>query len=223
MTTLRGFVQPPDCPLTHTLLAYWRKLLACVLTPLAAMDAEGSRWVHDGHTMEPPDALRAFRRSFYECFHRRRDALFELADAILTADGTSPSPAHLSLQASHRRGWGSLYAALDRGRIDYQALRKLLTRHPLAGTEGEPFVYAVDTSVWDRCDAECSPERGFYYHPSRHWAGQPIVAGWAYQWIAQLSFVRESWTAPVDVRRVRPGQDANVVAAEQVGSFLGRR
>ena len=107
--------------------------------------------------MEPPDAFQTFRRSFYECFHRRRDALFELADAILTADGTSPSPAHLSLQASHRRGWGSLYAALDRGRIDYQALRKLLTRHPLAGTEGEPFVYAVDTSVWDRCDAECSP------------------------------------------------------------------
>jgi DDE superfamily endonuclease len=75
--------------------------------------------------MESPDALRAFRRSLYECFHRRRDALFELADAILSADGAAPSPAHLSLQASHRRGWGSLYAALDRGRIDYKALRKL--------------------------------------------------------------------------------------------------
>jgi DDE superfamily endonuclease len=135
----------------------------------------------------PPDALRAFRRSFYECSHRRSDALFELADAILTADGAAPSPAHLSLQASHRRGWGSLYAALDRGRIDEEALRKLLARYPLAlgATEGEPSVYAVDVSVWDRCDAECSPERGFYYHPSRHSAGQPIVAGWAYQWIAQ--------------------------------------
>jgi hypothetical protein len=131
--------------------------------------------------MEPPDALRAFRRSFYECFHRRRDALFELADAILTADGATPSPAHLSLQASHRRGWGSLYAALDRGRIDAETLRKLLACHPLAGAAvvGEPPVYAVDVSVWDRCDAECSPERGYYYHPSRHSAGQPIVAGWA--------------------------------------------
>jgi hypothetical protein len=28
----------------------------------------------------------------------------------------APSPAHLSLQAPHRRGLGSLYAALDRGR-----------------------------------------------------------------------------------------------------------
>jgi hypothetical protein len=97
--------------------------------------------------MEPPDAIRAFRRSFYECFHRRGDALFELADAILTADGTAPSTAHLSL-----------HAALDRGRIDDEALRKLLARHPLAGAEGEAAVYAVDTSVWDRCDAETSPE-----------------------------------------------------------------
>jgi hypothetical protein len=91
--------------------------------------------VHDGHTMEPPDALRAFRRSFYGCFHRRSDALFELADAILSADGAAPSPAHLSLQASHRRGWGSLYAALDRGRIDDEALRKLLARYPLPSAE----------------------------------------------------------------------------------------
>ena len=178
--------------------------------------------MHDGCIMEPHDALCAFRRSFYECLHRRKDALFELADAILTADGAVPSPAHLSLQASHRRGWGSLYAALDRGQIDAESLRKLLARHPLAGAERETPVYAVDASVWARCDAETSPQRGYYYHPSRHSAGQPIVAGWAYQFVAQLSFMRESWTAPVDVERVRPDQDANGVAASQVKALLGR-
>ena len=173
--------------------------------------------------MEPSDALRAFRRSFYRCLRRRSDALFELADAILAADAALPSPAHLSLQAPHRRGWGSLYAALDRGRIDAEALRDLLVRHLLAlGGAGEPPVYAVDASVWPRCDAETSPGRGYYYHPSRHSAGQPIVAGWAYQFVARLNFVRESWTAPADVVRVRPDQDANAVATEQVGALLGR-
>ena len=116
----------------------------------------------------------------------------------------------------------SFYAALTRGRIDAEVLRDLLVRHPLAGSGATP-VYAVDTSVWPRCDAECSPERGYYYHPSRHSAGQPIVAGWAYQFVAQLNFIRESWTAPVDVERVRPAQDANEVATEQVRSFLLRR
>jgi DDE superfamily endonuclease len=164
------------------------------------------------------DTLRAFRISLYDCLHRRADALFELTDALLTAEAV-PSPVHLSLQPSHRRGWGSLYEALSRGRIDVRALRRLLACHPLVGSEMP--VYAVDMSVWDRCDAETSPERGFYYHPSRHSAGQPIVAGWAYQFIARLNFVRESWTAPVDVERVRPAQDANEVAAEQVKAFLG--
>ena len=169
----------------------------------------------------PPDALRTFRRSFYECLHRRRDALFELTDAILTADASAPSPVHLSLQPAHRRGWGSFYAALARGRIDAELVRELLARHPLAGSGATP-VYAVDVSVWPRCDAECSPERGYYYHPSRHSAGQPIVAGWAYQFVAQLNFIRESWTAPVDVERLRPAQDASEVAAEQVKALLDR-
>ena len=168
--------------------------------------------------MDPSDALnallRTFRDSFYdECFLPRADALFELTDALLTAD-VIPSPAHSSLQPSHRRGWGSLYAALDRGRIEGQALRRLLARHPLAGG-GETPVYAVHVSVWPRCDAESSPERGYYY-PSRHSAGQPIVAGWAYRFIARLIFLRESWTAPADVQRVPPTQDANTVAVEQV-------
>lgn len=61
------------------------------------------------------DTFRNFRSSLYNCLYRRVDALFELTDAILTA-GAVPSPVHLSLQLSHRRGWwGSLYA-LSRGR-----------------------------------------------------------------------------------------------------------
>jgi hypothetical protein len=116
--------------------------------------------------MEPSDALRTlgtFRYSLYdECLHRRADALFELTDALLTADAV-PSPVHLSLEAPHRRGWGSLYAALNRGRIDAEALRGLLARDPLlAGGADKHPVYAVDVSVWPRCDAEASPERGFY-------------------------------------------------------------
>jgi hypothetical protein len=76
--------------------------------------------------------------------------------------------------------------------------------------------------VWSRCDAEASPDRGFYYHPSRPSAGQPIVAGWAYQWIAQLGFSRDGWVAQMDVMRVQPKQNANEVAAEQVKGLLHR-
>ena len=86
--------------------------------------------------------LRDFRAALYACFTRRADALFELTDALLTADAV-PSPVHLSLAPAHRRGWGSLYAALREGHIDVDAPRGVLARHPLAG--GQP-IYAVDCS-----------------------------------------------------------------------------
>ena len=85
-----------------------------------------------------------------------------------------------------------------------------------------PAVYAVDASSWPRCDAECSPERGYYHHPSRHSAGQPIVAGWNYSWIAQLNWAADSWTAPLDVRRIRPAEDTGQVTASQVAALVGR-
>jgi hypothetical protein len=150
---------------------------------------------------------------------RRQDALFDLTDAILTA-GAAPSPVHLSLVPAHRRGWVSLYAALAKGQIDEGDVRQLLARYPSA--EDRPAVYAVDVSPWPRCDAEASPGRGYLYHPSRHSAGQPIVAGWAYQLVAGLSFERDSWVTPVDARRVPPQQDANDIAAKQVMGLVSR-
>ena len=173
-------------------------------------------------TVQPLDDLRAFRNSLYRCFERRADALFELADALLTA-GTVPSPVHLSLSPVHRRSWGSLYAALSRGRIEEGSLRELLAGHASTGDASRAPIYAVDVSVWSRCDAEASPGRGYYYHPSRHSAAQPIVAGWAYQLVARLSFERDSWVAPTDARRVRGEEDANDVAVAQVKDLLRRR
>ncbi len=167
--------------------------------------------------------LRMFRERLYACMGRRADALFELVDAILSA-GAVPSPPHLSLAPIHRRGWGSLYAALSKGQLAEDPLRELLAGHPLEDNtkEATPPVYAVDVTSWPRCDAESSPGRGYYYHPSRHSAGQPIVAGWAYQLIAEIGFAHDTWVAPVDVRRVHPREDDNDVAADQVRALLDR-
>ena len=166
--------------------------------------------------------LGEFRARFYDCLKRRADALFELTDALLTT-GSVPSPVHLSLAGAHRRGWGSLYAALSKGRMDAEGLRRLLARQPSqGGKRSGTRVYAVDVSPWPRCDAEASPRRGYLYHPSRHSAGKPIVAGWAYQFVAGLGFERDSWVSPVDAKRVGPEEDANDVAAGQVRALVRR-
>ncbi|HEY7606968.1 MAG TPA: NF041680 family putative transposase [Actinomycetes bacterium] len=162
--------------------------------------------------------LGAFRAELHTCFTRRADALFELGDALLCAPAVSSLP-HLSLEPVHQRGWGSVYAALARGEVDDERLRDLLVS---VLPSADPPVFAVDVTTWPRCDAECSPERGYYYHPSRHSAGQPIIAGWAFQWICQVSFDRDSWTAPVDARRLHPLEDTDQTAAAQIRALLQR-
>lgn len=157
--------------------------------------------------------LVSFRDGFYEALTRWGDALFELSDAVLCAPGALSSVPSLSLEPEFTRGHGSLYKALARGGIDSEALRELLVANRPSSW---PQVFAVDASVWDRCDAECSPERGFYHSASKHSAGQPIVAGWSYQWISQLSFDANSWSAPLDVERIPPGADATVFTIDQV-------
>ena len=118
-----------------------------------------------------------------------------------------------SLEPEFSRSHGSLYKSLAEGQIDVDALRRLLVAHAPADW---PLVFAVDASTWARCDAECSPERGFHYSASHHSAGQPIVAGWSYQWISQLNWAKDSWTAPVDVARIAPAMDSTGATINQV-------
>ena len=158
-------------------------------------------------------ALVTFRRDLYGTFGSWGDALFELTDALVCASGPLTSLPGLSLEPEFSRSHGSLYKALERGEIDTDALRRLLvTNRPVDW----PMVFAVDASTVERCDAECSPERGFYYSASRHSAGQPIVAGWHYQWICQLSWTPDSWTAPVDVLRIPPADDPTMATVAQL-------
>lgn len=105
---------------------------------------DGSRTNQASGSTDAGAKLGAFRKRLHASFGRRADALFELADAILTA-GTVPSPPHLSLAPVHRRGWGSLYAALSRGEIDQDAMRDLLARYPMVQDDQDRVpVYAVD-------------------------------------------------------------------------------
>jgi hypothetical protein len=48
----------------------------------------------------------------------RADALFELTDAVLCADGPVRSLVDLTLVAEHRRGHGAMYDALNQGCVE---------------------------------------------------------------------------------------------------------
>ena len=165
------------------------------------------------------EQLRRFRSGFYRCLTGWADAAFELTDAALCAPAPVSSIPTLSLEPSFRRSHGSLYKALARGQVDAGAMRELLVRHR---SRKWPLVFAVDASTWARCDAETSPERGFYYSASKHSAGKPIVAGWSYSWITALDWAHDSWTADARPPDPPPRADAVDVTATQVRDLVGR-
>ena len=172
-----------------------------------------------GRTDEATTAeLGRFRSSLHQCLSPWGDALFELCDAALCSPAPVGSVPSLSLEPEFRRSHGSLYKSLAGGEVDEDRLRQLLVhQRPKRG----PLVFAVDASTWDRCDAECSPERGFHYSASKHSAGQPIVAGWSYQWITQLNWAPDSWTAPLDALRLTPSMDGSDATVDQVKRLVG--
>lgn len=165
------------------------------------------------------DRLSSFRTGFHQTLTGWADACFELCEAVLCSPSPVSSIPSLSLEPCFRRSHGSLYKALDRGGVDAGAMRDLLVEHR---PETWPLVFAVDESTWPRCDAETSPERGFYYSASTHSAGQPIVAGWSYQWITQLDWACDSWTAPLDAVRLAPDQSKVTATAAQIRDLAGR-
>lgn len=68
--------------------------------------------LHNAAPAEPFAELSRFRGEFYSFLTSRAYAMFEVADAVLCADGPVRSLVELSLVGEHRRGHGSLYSAL---------------------------------------------------------------------------------------------------------------
>jgi hypothetical protein len=164
--------------------------------------------------------LARFRRELRWCLWRRGDALFDLADAVLTAPHAGSLP-YLSLEPCFRRGHGMVYQGLSEGGIDEEALRDLLA----AVRERDwPLVFAIDASTYPRPWAETSPGREFHHHacPGSHGGDGAAVKGWAFQWLSQVSFAHDSWTAPQDQVRVGAGDDATRKAAAQIVAHAAR-
>src|SRR3954467_3605733 len=164
--------------------------------------------------VNPADALgrlAGFRAEFYRCLSARSDALFELTDAVLCGDTPVRSLVELSLAGEHRRGHGSLYAALNRGRIDIDRLRTALVSVPVPRAADGRIVLAVDVTCWLRPEAHTSPQRMLCHTYGRGKDTHMMIPGWPYSLVTALETGRSSWTAPLDVRRLGPGDDTATV------------
>ena len=165
--------------------------------------------------------LAWFRQEFYTSLTARADALFELAEAVLCADGPVTSLVELTLLAEHRRGHGAMYDALNAGRVEPQRLRRTVASLPLP-TVGGRIVLAVDVSPWLRPDAPTSPDRLFCHVHGRGKGQAQMIPGWPYSFVAALETGRSSWTAVLDAVRLGQTDDATAVTATQLRDVVDR-
>ena len=166
--------------------------------------------------------LAGFRSQLYGCLTARADELFELADAVLCADGPVRVLAGLSLAPGHRRGHGAVYDALNAGAADIGRLRWAVSCLPLPCWPDGRIRLAADVCCWLRPEARTSPERMFcHVHGRGRNAGQ-MIPGWPYSFVAALGPGASSWTAPLDAVRLGPGDDESEVTAAQLREVAGR-
>jgi len=154
--------------------------------------------VHHSDAAAALGDLSEFRQDFHQCLTARADALFELTDAALCAQGPVTSLVELSLEPEHRRGHGSLYEGLNKGRVDIDRFRNVVARQQIPRGDDGRIMLAIDLSHWLRPDANTSPDRLFCHTHGRGTGQAQMIPGWPYSFIAALEPGRTSWTALLD-------------------------
>ena len=157
--------------------------------------------------------LCAFRQAVYDhALTARRDAQFDLLDAVLTA-GPTHSLAEISQAPAFRRSWSSLYAALEDGRQDEAWLRAYLVGHlPQQGV----VLLGGDATAWPRRRARTLPDQQYVHSPTPAVLAESVVVGQPYALLAWLAEPGTAWALPLDLTRIPSSSTASAVAAAQV-------
>lgn len=153
----------------------------------------------------------------------RRDALFELLDAVLS-DAQATSLVRHSLSPCFRRGWASTADALSDGSLDLAALRRLFARATPAPLAGARELWVLDGSIWPRPEAKTCPERTWGRFVTAGTPESGIIGAWEYQWLVALPEAQGSWGLPLEVaRRDLAAGTATTLAIAQLRAALAGR
>jgi hypothetical protein len=164
--------------------------------------------------------LEVYRHNRYHgCFTRAADALFDLADALLT-DVVARSLVELSQAASFRRRWPSLYQALQDGQIDRAALLRLFIDLLPQRMVGTRLVLGLDTSSILRPAAATARDRTLVYRTNLPSDATPVGPGWSFSALVVLPNPVSSWTYILDHRRVPSSETATTIGVQQLQAVV---
>jgi hypothetical protein len=164
--------------------------------------------------------LNEFRQAIYaQGFKKRRDAQFELLDALLMSAKVGAFP-ELTLSLVFRRRWSSGYKAIEEGTQDRVWMTRYLSRQI---PEAKVQVFALDETVWAHPQARTLEEMLYERSPTKSIKRYSIVRGHPYSILAWIPDAGGSWAPPVDSRRVTAEVDVVDTGLQQIKAMLEAR
>jgi DDE superfamily endonuclease len=148
------------------------------------------------------DSVNLLRQQcFNEIFLKRPHSLLALCDGILFCETRCRCAGHVSLPGS--TGHGGIYAALEKGLIDGPNLARVI----LEATLEAGHLYALDHTNILRPRAKTSPRRKRLHQGGYKRGVHETKQGWSFSVLVKLTLKEDSFTIPVSVREVLPGED----------------
>jgi DDE superfamily endonuclease len=167
--------------------------------------------------------FQQFRHDIYACFRRAKDALFNMADALI-AETQAKSFPELSLSPFFERRWHSLYESLEDGQIDQSQLQKVFVKYLPMPCEGKRLIWGIDATSIPRPFSITSPDRtAMPIHNIPHSVPKKSTAitfGWKYSTVTVLPESPSSRTYILAQCRISSDKTDIQVAFEQIQQLV---
>ena len=174
--------------------------------------------------------FKDFRDNIYHLFQSRRDASFELIDA-LSSNTTAKSVVELSLNPLHRRNYCSITRVLDEFYSDdadkkskNNEVTTIISEQCVLQKERKYFLFGVDCTPNPRRHSPTQQDRGFVYAPNTISGNKPVTIGHQYSVIAFLPEKTNKnsppWIVPLSCQRVTTDEKGAMVGMKQISQFI---
>lgn len=170
----------------------------------------------------PVSKLHAFRQELYPLFHKRKDAIMNLLDALTSHGHQYDSIVELSNSDFFKRKYSSITDAISDGlpHADWKEITKLVYKYSIEEKQETPNCFLLDCTPNPRPFANKLADRTIVHAPNPAPGNKPICVGHQYSVLALLGqddqARKKHWLVPMDVKRVQSHEKGNEVGMQQL-------
>jgi len=168
------------------------------------------------------DKLKNYRATLYSFFHKRKDAILNLLDAISSFGHQSRSVVQLCEARCFDRQYSSITDAIADGlpHADWEGVETHQFNTLFDATAGKPPCFLVDCTPNPRPFSRKLMDRTITHKPNPAPGNKPICVGHQYSCVAlcpddELAHDKK-WITPLSMRRVSSQEKGNEVGLQQV-------